>query len=526
MFKHLVWCRFGVFFVILLSILCICDGITAQPDTITIGMQDNSITLDPAMHVQSSEFGYIHQLYEKLVSFEEDNLTTPIPDLAESWEVTEDGKTWTFHLRKNSLFASGNPVTAEDVVFSLQRALKLNGDQSWLLKQFGMTEASITKLNDHSVQMTFQKQYASGVFFACLSHAIAGILDQKLVMEHEENGDMGQNWLKDHSAGSGRFVVAEREQGKETILTANPHYRKEVAPIQKLIVRNLEEPIEQAVYLEEGDIDIAWNLQIDDAMRMESEADIQPFTVPLFQIHYVAMNMAHAPLNIPEVRDAVRYGIDYDGIMEFILQGAGTKIQTIIPQNVFGHNPAMPYHVNISKAKQLLTDAGYPNGFEIELICLNHSPWFDIAMKIKSDLGKIGIRVTVNPLEYTQMVKKVMSRETQMFLLRWGFDYVDPDAIVKPFVHCDSDGEDATVKILAWVTHYCNPELTQFVEEAAQEPDTAKREEMYRQITDEVLENGPYAILYMPQKHFAVRQEIQDFIGTPSLMTSDFPVLK
>ncbi|GAK56422.1 ABC-type dipeptide transport system, periplasmic component [Candidatus Vecturithrix granuli] len=427
---------------------------------------------------------------------------------------------------QDAQFVSGNPVSADDVVFSLSRVIVLNGDMAWLLKQFGITEASIVKIDDDTVQIGLQKQYAPGVFFACLAHAVASILDQELVLEHEENGDLGQSWLKDHSAGSGRFIVAEREQGKETILTANPYYSKKVAPIQKVIVKNIEEPIEQAVSLEQGEIDIAWDLQPDDVMRMESDPQLQTFSAPLFQLRYVAMNMTHPPFDKPEVRDAVRYSIDYDGIMEYILQGIGTKIQTIIPQGVFGYNPAMPYQLDLAKAKQLLQDAGYPNGFEVEFICLNHSPWLDMAMKIKSDLANVGIQVTVNPLDYSQMVKKVMSREYQMFLLRWGFDYVDPDAVAKPFVHCDSDGEDATVKILAWVTHYCDRERSKFVEDAAQELDTAKREEMYRQITNEVLDNGPYAILDVPQKLFAVRQDIKDLISMPSLLSNEFPVLK
>lgn len=525
--KHFIHWLLGVLLVIIFNIFCVANDVAAQADTITIGMQDNSIILDPALHIQSSEVGYIKQLYETLVTFEGDDYSTPVPSLAESWDISDDGKIWTFHLRQDAFFASGNPVRADDVVFSLRRVIGLNGDMAWLLKQFGMTEESIIKVDDHTVRIDLQKQYASGVIFACLSHAVASILDQKLILEHEENDDMGQNWLKDHSAGSGRFVVAEREQGKETILTANPSYRPKVVPIQKVIVQNIEEPIEQAVALEQGDIDIAWNLQPDDVMRMESEPELKSFNAPLFQIHYVAMNLAHPPLDIAEVRDAIRYSIDYDGIMEYILQGSGTKIQTIIPPGVFGYNPAMPYQVNISKAKQLLRDAGYPDGFEIELACSNFSPWIDIALKIKADLAKIGIRVSVKEISYTEFIESiVMKRDYQMFLQRWGFDYVDPDAMVKPFVHCDSDGEDATVKILAWVTHYCDPELTEFVEEAAQELNTAKREEMYRQITDEVLDNGPYAILYIPQRHFAVRQEIQDFIGIPSLMSSDFPVLK
>lgn len=514
-------------FIGLCSMLLSANPANAQKDTLIIGMQDNSLTLDPAMHNQVSEQGYVDQLYEKLVTFEMDDFSTPIPDLAESWEVAEDGKTWTFHLRKDALFASGNPVTADDVVFSLQRVFKLNGDQTWILKQFGITEASIVKVDAQTVQIGLAKQYAPGVFFACLSHAIAGILDQKLVLEHESNGDRGNAWLADHSAGSGRFVVAERTPQKETVLTANPHYRKKVTPLQKVSVRNIEEPIEQAVYLEQGEIDLAWDLQLAEILRLETDPEIQAFKTPLLELRYIVMNLSYPPFNKPEVRDAIRYAIDYDGIIEYILQNAGSKIQTIIPKGVFGYNPAMPYNQDIAKAKQLLADADYADGFEVELGCLNFSPWLDIALKIKDDLVKIGIKVNLKELGLPDLIKLLFSRQYHMILLRWSFDYVDPDAMAKPFAHCDSHEEDAMFKLLAWVTHYCdNQELPQLVEQAAQELDVAKREAMYQRITDEVLDNGPYAVLYTPEKQFAVRLDARDLIGVPSIMSGGFPILR
>ena len=522
--KYILLCVF----VGLCGVLLVANPANAQKDTLIIGMQDNSLTLDPAMHNQISEQGYIEQLYEKLVIFEGDDFTEPVPDLAESWEVAEDGKTWTFHLRKDALFASGNPVTADDVVFSLRRALTLKGDQSWLLTQFGITEDSIVKIDEQTVQISLEKQYASGVFFACLSHAVAGILEQKLVMEHEKNGDLGKAWLADHSTGSGRFIVAERTPKTETILTANPHYRKKVLPLQKVIVQNIEEPIEQAVYLEQGEIDLAWDLQPAEIMRLETDPEIQAFKTPLLDLRYLAMNLWHPPLDRPEVRDAIRYAIDYDGIIEYILQGAGTKIQTIIPKGVLGYNPAMPYQLDITKAKQLLAEAGYADGFEVELSCLNFSPWLDTALKIKADLAKIGITVTIQEMEFPALIQKfAVNRDFQLLLMQWGFDYADPDAMVKPFAHCDSHEDDATIKILAWNTHYCdNQELTQLLEQAAQEMDEVKREAMYQQITDEVLNNGPYAILWTSEKQFAVRMEARDFIGIPSIMFGGFPTLR
>ncbi len=152
-------------FVTLCGLLLIASRGFAQKDTLIIGMGDSSQTFDPAMHNQISEQGYIEQLYEKLVAFEMDDFTTPVPDLAASWDVAEDGKTWTLSSAQRRTICQRQPVTADDVVFSLQRVLKLNGDQAWLLQQFGITENSIVKVDEHTVQIGLEKQYASGILF-------------------------------------------------------------------------------------------------------------------------------------------------------------------------------------------------------------------------------------------------------------------------------------------------------------------------------------------------------------------------
>ncbi len=136
--------------------------------------------------------------------------------------------------------------------------------------------------------------------------------------------------------------------------------------------------------------------------------------------------------------------------------------------------------------------------------------------------------MTIQEMEFPQLIQKfAVDRDYQMLLMKWGFDYADPDAMVKPLAHCDSHEQNATIKVLAWITHYCdNQELTQLVEQAAQELDAARREAMYQQITNEVLHYGPYALLYTPEKVFAVRTEVRDFIEMPSIMFGGFPLLK
>lgn len=488
-------------------------------DTLIIGIQDDIVSLDPAKAYEAVSWGLISQLYQRLVSFKGDNFTDPEPELAESWELKDDKTTWLFHLRKGIVFSSGNPVNADAVVFSLHRTLKLEGDPSWLLAQFGITEESITKIDEYTVQVSLDQQYAPGIFLSCLATPVSSILDPKEVMAHEQDGDMGSAWLEEHSAGSGRFVLEQQTRGESYVLTANKHYSKDVKPLKQIIVKNVVEPIEQAILLEKGEIDIAWNLQSDQVRRLETNFDIQIYDTPTFELVFIAMNLNYEPLGKSEVRDAIRYAIDYDGILDFILQGAGKKIQTFIPKGMAGYNPAMPYTLDREKAKALLAEAGYPDGFEVELMCEDSLPWSDIALQIKSDLAKIGIKVKIVLKSYDEMYEIWYSRNHQLVLDFWGVDYVDPDANAKPFVSSESEA-------LAWTSYYVNQEISKLVTAAAQELDPKKREELYKQITEVILDDGPYAILYSPLKQFGVRFEVRDSVGLPSMAAPFFPTLR
>jgi peptide/nickel transport system substrate-binding protein len=186
----------------------------------------------------------------------------------------------------------------------------------------------------------------------------------------------------------------------------------------------------------------------------------------------------------------------------------------------------MPYTRDFEKAKQLLAEADYPDGFETDLMCFNYSPWIDMAMKIKSDLAEIGIIINIVQKAPPRFFESLYARDFQILLLEWGFDYPDPDSIAKPFAHSDSLGENATVQALTWWCNYVNLETSQLVEQAASELDPVKRAEMYKQITDIILDDGPFAILYTQVYQYGVRSEVAEFVRTRSMEWFPFPHLK
>lgn len=525
-------CRRGALFCYVLFctvVFCLTSTIVLAKDTLIIALQDDIASLDPAKTFETAAMGIMGQVYEMLVGVSEDDFSQITPELATSWDLAEDGKSWFFHLRQDVLFASGNPLNADDVVFSLRRAIRLAGTPSWLLTQFGISEESITKIDNYTVRLVLERQYAPGLFLACLAtHPVAAILDRKLLMQHEQDGDMGSAWLEEHSAGSGPYVLQKRKRGKSTeyVLNANELFHGGRTQFQKIIVRGVHESIEQMFLLEQGEIDIAWNLQPEQVEVLGNNLDIRISEARTLYDVYIGMNQGYAPLQRPEVRKAIRYAINYDGLIENVLGGAGVKNQTFISQGLLGYNSAMPYNYSSGKAKELLAQGGYPDGFETDLNCLNYSPWVDIARQIKSDLADIGIDVTIVQLTVDEMLERWFARETQLFVWEWGVDYADPDAKAKPFAHSDSLGDDASVQQVAWWFKYVNEETSKLVEEAAQELDLEKRAALYRQITEIILHDGPFAFLFTKVHQYAVRSEVMDALKNPQKVVIPFPQLK
>ena len=514
--------------VLLLIIMLLAGPGYAQKkmDVMVVGAQiGGTLTLDPARTAGEGATVILSHLYNKLVDFQFGDSTQIVPDLAESWEISDDGKTWLFHLKHGATFASGNPVTADDVVFSLQRVLRIAETASRRLSQFGITPESMTKVDDDTVQIVLKRQYAPGYFLSCLAYpSVGSILDQQLVLQHEENNDRGSTWLSAHSAGSGPFILEQWVPNQFLTLNVRADFWETWTPFfHQLYVREMD-PLLQMSMLEKGDIDLAWDLRPEQIQYLRHKPDIYIHETPEFNILYLGMNVGYEPLSKSEVRDAIRFAIDYDAIIREILQGAAIKIQTIIPQGVFGYNPAIPYTLDLEKARGLLAQAGYPDGFEVELLCAPAHPWSAIAVKLQSDLSKVGIRVNLKFLEGLELYSTYQAQAHQMVLAQWQSDYADPNDNAMAFAHSTSVEKDAKVLSLAWRNKYVNPDLAQLVDQAAYELDREKRAALYKTITDEILDDGPFAILGSSLRQVATRFE--DFEVPPSFFMFDASTFK
>uniref|UniRef100_UPI003D6AA3E9 ABC transporter substrate-binding protein n=1 Tax=Pelagimonas sp. TaxID=2073170 RepID=UPI003D6AA3E9 len=276
---------------------------------------DDVTTVDPAESFEFAGSDISRNVYSRLVNLDPNDLAAGYqPDLAESWEVSEDGKTITFTMREGVTFQSGNPVRAEDAAFSLQRAVILNKTPAFILTQFGFTPenaAETIKADGNKLMITTDKKYATSFVLNCLTATIGGIVDKETVMANEVDGDMGNTWLKTNSAGSGPYVLSSWKPNESVTLTSNSDYYGGAPAMERVIVRHVLESASQRLLLERGDVDIARNLNPEDIAGAMGAEGVKVVDELKGRLMYLALNQKHPVLSKPEVRQAFKYLIDY-----------------------------------------------------------------------------------------------------------------------------------------------------------------------------------------------------------------------
>jgi peptide/nickel transport system substrate-binding protein len=484
---------------------------------------DDLITLDPAVVYEYSGILITHNVYQTLVTFVGSDLQTIKPSLADSWETNDAGDHWelTFKLHSGNTFASGNPITADDVVYSFNRVLAINGSPAFLFTDVaGLTPESVTAVDPETVQINLPKTASPAAFLAVLTNTVASVVDSKEVMANE-GSDNGSTWLLDHSAGSGAYVVDHWTKEVEVLLTANPNFGGDKPALGSILVKHVPESANQLTELQRGDADIALNLTAEQLATLSGDAtSVKGADLRLF---YLGMNVAVQPLDKVEVREAMRMAIDYDGIVNDLLSGNAQKVQTIIPSPMFGYNDDAPFQQDVEGAKALLEKAGVSDVSLEMLIPDGAAPggvqWSDLAAKLQSDWAQIGVNVEIKQVTFAELLDAYRAQGAQLALLYWGPDFADPDTNVTPFTNYEA-------KSIAWRNSWNDAEIAAKAKEAALMTDAAEREAAYKEITEYVLHNGPYAVLYQPAALFGVRNTVQGFEWNPMGFTDFWSIVK
>jgi peptide/nickel transport system substrate-binding protein len=491
------------------------------PDTLVIAKNiDDIISLDPAEAYELSGVEVIDNLYDRIMRFEPNDINTLAPGVAESYTVSDDGKTITFKIRAGQKFASGNPITAADAAFSLQRVVKLDKTPAFLIQQLGWSKDNVDKMvtspDDATLKVTIAVDYAPSLVLSLMGSVVGSVVDSKTVMAHDAGGDLGNGWLKSNSAGSGAYTLKGWKANESVSFEANPNYRGGAPNLKRVVIRHIPEPAAQRLLLEKGDVDVARDLTGDQVAGVAGNKDIVITTVAQATQHYVGLNLKFPQFQNVKVRQAMHYLVDYDGMVNSFLKGGFKVHQSIWPSGFWAALDDNEYTFDPAKAKALLAEAGFPNGFEVTLDTANSSPFTNIAQSIQSTMAQGGIKVTLIPAEQKALLTKYRARQHQMLLVYWGPDYMDPHTNTSSFAYNTDNSDTPKSKPLAWRNSWDIPDISKMTDAAVQERDTDKRKQMYLDLQKKVMDEGPFIMMFQETKQLAVRSNVKNFVMGPS----------
>lgn len=488
----------------------------ATPGNILVIAQriDDLITLDPAESYEFTGGDVSRNVYSKLVSFDPADLSAGYkPVIATKWDVSADGKTITFTIRKGVKFHSGNPLRPEDVAFSLQRAVILNKTPSFILTQFGFTPENVKDMikvaGDDQVSVTTDKQYATSFVLNCLTATIAGIVDEKTVMAHEQDGDMGNAWLKTNDAGSGPYTVASWKPNDSYTLQAFPDYFGGEPAMKRVIVRHVQESATQRLMLEKGDIDVARNLNPEDVQAIEKEKGLKVDNEQRGLLMYISFNQKDPVLSKPEVIEALKYLIDYKGMTASFLKGQWQTHESFLPLTYLGQIKDNPYSLNVEKAKELLAKAGVKD-LTITAGVRDAQERLEIAQSLQNTFAKAGITLKLDVGTGKQVLGKYRARELQMYVGAWGPDYPDPQTNAGTFAWNPDNSDDSKLTgSLAWRNAWDPGKFNQEVDAAVVEPDRDTRAKMYEDMQREWQKVAPFAVMFQKIEQTGLSDKVQ-----------------
>lgn len=489
----------------------------ATGGTLVVGTVFTSKGFDPAQEYTQTAFTVNHSTYQTLVTNKGSDLTKAVPDLAESYTISPDGKTYTFKLKSGVKFVSGNPVTADDVVFSYRRLQNLKGQPAFVTANMTKFEAP-----DPSTVVITLKDLGPDTLSLLTTPSFA-ILDSKTAKSNgatdaddADKSDKALNFLNNQSIGSGPYVLKGFKPETEVDLEKNPNYSGPVS-YDKIIIKNLADVNVQKASLEKGDIDFAFDLGAEQAAGLKGKQGVNLLQGTSLTIFFLLMNADPAvsePTSKPEVRQAIRYAINYKDYLEL---GGGGSVQppSVIPiglAGALGKEDITPTDLN--KAKDLLAKAGYKDGFKIKMsypsdLTQNGVKFETMAQKMQADLAQLNITVELDPKTIQVWLDEYRAGKQPMTLSLWSPDYNDPSDYLTFF-----PGQKLALRA-GWKAG-SDAEIEDLAKKAAVELDEGKRLGYYQQAQKLLNQRGPFAPYLQPTQVIGYRSNVNGFAYNPT----------
>jgi peptide/nickel transport system substrate-binding protein len=492
-------------------------AVSADARTLKWARSGDALTLDPHAQNEGPTTNVSRQIYEPLVERAVDGKL--VPTLAVSWRITEDPTVWEFKLRENVKFHNGNAFDADDVVFTFERARQPTSD----FKGYISSVDSVTKVDAHTVRIKTKGpnpilvQNLTNLFIMDKEWAEANNTIKAQDFKNKE-----ENYAVRNANGTGPFVLVSRQPDVSTVMKRNDNYwGKAEAPLEisELVLTPIKADATRVAALLSGEIDFVQDVPVQDVERLKSSSDLTVTVGPENRTIFFGMDVGSAelrssdvkgknPFASPAVRQAMNMAINREAIQRVVMRTQSVPAGAIVPPFVNGYTKeldALP-KVDVAKAKTMVAEAGYPNGFSVSLHCPNDRYLNDeaICQAAVGMLGQIGVKANLVSQSKSLHFPLIQKAETDFYLLGWGVPPYDSEYIFSYLYHTRTD------KLGGWnATRYSNQEIDKLIAGLSSETDLEKRNASIARIWQQVAKDQIYIAIHHQVLAHAMRRPIE-----------------
>lgn len=458
--------------------------------TLTWAQGADVTSLDPHQGKETPAVQVNTQIFDTLVTVDPET-NEVVPQIAESWEQMDD-QTYVFKIREGIKFHDGSDLTAEDVKFSLDRA-RNSAAVSYIVNFI----EEVTVDDDHTVTVKTTAPYAPTL--RNLAIPFAAIVP-KAVVEADENAFIL------NPVGSGPYKFVEWNQGDHVTLKAFDDYYAGKPETENLIMKVIPETSQRTIALETGEVDLAYDLAVNDIPKVNSDDKLTVYEIPSLTCWYVSMNMNKKPFDNPKVREAMSMAIDRQTIIDTINAGSGQTADSIIAPAVFGYYSTGVKEYNPTKAKELLAEAGYPNGFSTTLWVNDNQSRIEMCQAMQAMLLEVGVQCNLEVLEFGSFISRTTAGDHDLAYFGWTTSSGDADYSYYSLEHSTQQGAAGNRSFLA------DPDVDKLIEEARSNTNEEERKELYKELAiklDEINNNIP---VYYSSINVGANKKVEGFV--------------
>lgn len=470
------------------------SGKDPETDILVVAQGADPKSMDPHATNDQPSSRVNKQMYDTLLLSNE-NMELEA-GLAESWEPVDE-LTWEFKLKEGVKFHNGEELKSSDVKFSFERMLD-SGEVAHIIEAVSSIEAP----DDYTVVIKTTEPFAP--ILSHLAHTASSILSEKAVTDAGDEYGNGP-------VGTGPYKFVSQDAGDKVTLERFDDYFRGAADIKNVEFRNVPEGTNRVIGLETGEIDIGYEIEPIDTQRVKDEDNLELIETPSLSTSYIGFNTQKEPFDDVKVRQALNYAINVDEVIDVVLEGAGTRATGPINDKVFAYDADLEgYPYDPEKAKELLAEAGYPDGFDTTIWTNDNPVRETIAEVVQGHLKEVGVNVEIETVEWGTYLERTAAGEHDMFILGWVTVTGDADYGLYALFHSSQHGGAGNR------TFYDNPEVDTLLEKGRTSPDEDVRLEVYKEAQEIIVEDAPQAFLYFENQNAGVQDYIEGFKLNPA----------